>query len=154
MRFFVIALLLSSCSFKQFYPTTGAIVGGAAGGALGGPLGGGLGAGGGALLGEVARGNAEIEEARDTINALSRGDVEALVSKGMEKHASGFESFTNYVKRVLMIAGVLLCLYLVVPVFVAKKCSKSEVTRSLTRPPMYTGGSQAYARPGGKGKSE
>ena len=146
MRALAILFLFSSCSMKQFYPTAGAVVGGAAG-SIAGPIGGGLGAGGGALLGEVARGNAEIEEARDTISALSRGDVEALVTKGMQEHASNFEIFTNFVKRVLMIAGVLLLAYLVVPVFVARKCSKSEVKKSITRPPIYVGGSHSYARP-------
>ena len=60
----------------------GAVVGGGVG-SLGGPSGAALGAGGGALLGEVAQGNAEIEEARETISALTHGDVEALVQKGM-----------------------------------------------------------------------
>ena len=91
-------LLLSSCSMKQWYPTMGAVVGGV-------PLVScwanriSIGAGGGALVGEVAKGNAEIEEARETISALTHGDVENLM-KGMEQHASGFESFTTTVKRI------------------------------------------------------
>ena len=48
---------------KQWYPTMGAVVGGGVG-SLAGPTGSALGAGGGALVGEVAKGNAEIEEAR------------------------------------------------------------------------------------------
>ena len=65
-----------------------------------GPTGSALGAGGGALVGEVAKGNAEIEEARETISALTHGDVETLIEKGMEQHASGFESFTTTIKRI------------------------------------------------------
>ena len=79
---------------KQWYPTMGAVVGGGVG--LVGPTGSALGAGGGALVGEVAKGNAEIEEARETISALTHGDVETLIEKGMEQHASGFESLHHY----------------------------------------------------------
>ena len=64
---------------KQWYPTLGATTAGATAGILGGgPLAIGLASGGGALAGEVAKGNAEIEEARETISALTHGDVEAL----------------------------------------------------------------------------
>lgn len=127
-------LALTGCSFKQFYPTMGAVVGGGVG-SLGGPSGAALGAGGGALLGEVAQGNAEIEEARETISALTHGDVEALVQKGMEKHATGFEAFTSTIKRILIGAAIVLACYLAIPIFVARQCSKSEVQRGLTNPP-------------------
>ena len=114
---------------KQFYPTAGAVAGGAVG-AIGGPGGAALGAGGGALLGEVARGNAEISEARDTINALTHGDVEKLVSKGMEKHKGSFEEFVTKIQRILFTVGICLIGYLAIPVFVAKRCAKSEVKKS------------------------
>ena len=97
---------LTGCSMKQWYPTMGAVVGGGAG-ALGGPGTAAVGAGGGALVGEVLQGNKEVEEAQETIDALTHGDVSALVAKGMEKHASGFEEFTSYVKRILIIAACL-----------------------------------------------
>jgi hypothetical protein len=122
---------------KQWYPTMGAVVGGGAG-SLGGPVGSALGAGGGALIGEVVKGNAEIEEARETISALSHGDVQKLVEKGMEQHASGFESFTTTIKRILIGAFVVLLCYLAIPIFVARKCSRSEAQKHLTRPPFPT----------------
>jgi hypothetical protein len=115
----------------------GAVVGGGAG-SLGGPVGSALGAGGGALIGEVVKGNAEIEEARETISALSHGDVQKLVEKGMEQHASGFESFTTTIKRILIGAFVILLCYLAIPIFVARKCSRSEAQKHLTRPPLPT----------------
>ena len=129
--------LLTGCSMKQWYPTMGAVVGGGAG-SLGGPIGSALGAGGGALIGEVVKGNAEIEEARETISALSHGDVQKLVEKGMEQHASGFESFTTTIKRILIGAFVVLLCYLAIPIFVARKCSRSEAQKHLTRPPFPT----------------
>ena len=122
---------------KQWYPTMGAVVGGGAG-SLGGPAGSALGAGGGALIGEVVKGNVEIEEARETISALSHGDVQKLVEKGMEQHASGFESFTTTIKRILIGAFVILLCYLAIPIFVARKCSRSEAQKHLTRPPCPT----------------
>ena len=127
-------LLLSSCSMKQWYPTMGAVVGGGVG-SLAGPTGSALGAGGGALVGEVAKGNAEIQEARETISALTHGDVETLIEKGMEQHASGFESFTTTIKRILIFAFIGLLCYLAIPIFVARRCSKSEVQKGLTNPP-------------------
>lgn len=146
-----VLLCISSCSMKQFYPTAGALVGGGVG-SLAGPVGAGLGGAGGALVGEVARGNKEIEEAKETISALTHGDVEALVAKGMSKQNGLFESFASGIKKLLIIVGVILAVYLFIPVFVARKCSQSEVSKSLTRAPFPTGGSQAYARPGGKKK--
>jgi hypothetical protein len=126
--------LLTGCSMKQWYPTMGAVVGGGVG-SLGGPTGSALGAGSGALIGEVAKGNAEIEEARETISALTHGDVETLIEKGMEQHASGFESFTTTIKRILIFAFIGLLCYLAIPIFVARRCSKSEVQKGLTNPP-------------------
>ena len=134
MIYFLPIVLLAGCSMKQWYPTMGAVVGGGVG-SLGGPTGSALGAGGGALIGEVAKGNAEIQEARETISALSHGDVQALVEKGMEQHASGFESFTNTIKRILIFAFIGLLCYLAIPIFVARRCSKSEVQKGLTNPP-------------------
>ena len=128
-----ILFYITSCSMKQFYPTAGALVGGATG-SLAGPIGAGLGGAGGALVGEVARGNEEIEEAKETITALSHGDVEALVAKGMSRQNGLFESFTSGIKKLLVIVGVILVAYLFIPVFVARKCSKQEA-KKLTQAP-------------------
>ena len=125
---------MSSCSMKQFYPTAGALVGGAGGGLLGGPVGAGFGGAGGALIGEVARGNETIVEAQETITALSHGDVEALVAKGVIEQNGLFQSFTDGIKKLLIIAGVLLLCYLFIPVFVAKRCSQQEAQK-ITRAP-------------------
>ena len=134
----LVIAILTSCSMKQWYPTMGAVVGGGAG-ALGGPGTAAVGAGGGALVGEVLQGNKEVEEAKETIDALTHGDVSALVQKGMEKHATGFEEFTSYVKRILIIAACILAAYLSIPIFIARKtaetCSKTAAERHMTKPP-------------------
>lgn len=131
---FLTVLLACSCSMKQWYPSMGAVVGGGVG-SLAGPTGSALGAGSGALIGEVAKGNAEIAEARDTISALSHGDVEALVAKGMVKHQTSFDSFVLKIQRLLLIVGACLIVYLAIPVFVAKRCAQTETKKSLTRAP-------------------
>tara|TARA_R110000851_G_scaffold9429_2_gene35094 strand:+ start:4330 stop:4800 length:471 start_codon:yes stop_codon:yes gene_type:complete len=137
----LVIVTLTSCSMKQWYPTMGAVVGGGAG-ALGGPGIAAVGAGGGALVGEVLQGNKEVAEAKETIDALTSGDVSALVEKGMAQHASGFEEFTSYIKRILIIAACILAVYLSIPIFVARKtaetCSKTAAEKHLTRPPFPT----------------
>ena len=134
-------LLLAGCSMKQWYPTMGAIAGGGAG-ALGGPGIAAVGAGSGALVGEVLQGNEEVKEARETIDALTHGDVQALVEKGMAQHATGFDEFTSTIKKILMVAACALAAYLLIPIFIARKtaetCSKTEAEKHLTRAPFPT----------------
>jgi len=134
MRFLLIILLFSSCSMKQWYPTIGAGVGGGTGSMLG-PGGAVAGSVAGTLVGEVVKGNAQIKEQADTIRLLGQGDVEELVAQGMAEHKTGFTEFTDSIKRILMIAGILLGCYLAIPIFVAKRCSKTEIERGLTKAP-------------------
>lgn len=130
----ITVMLSCSCSMKQFYPTGGALLG-AGVGSLAGPGGAALGGGGGALLGEVARGNAEIEEARETIDALTHGDVSELVEQGLGEHKSSFDEFVSKIQRILLIVGICLICYLAIPVFVARRCAKQEAEKTLTRAP-------------------
>lgn len=127
-------MLSCSCSMKQFYPTGGALLG-AGVGSLAGPAGAALGGGGGALLGEVARGNEEIEEARETIDALTHGDVSKLVEQGLGEHRSSFDEFVSKIQRILLVVGICLICYLAIPVFVARRCAKQEAEKTLTRAP-------------------
>ena len=134
MRFLFSGLFLfTSCSMKQFYPTAGAIVGGGVG-SIAGPAAGAVGAGGGALLGEVARGNAEIQETKEKLEALTHGDVSALVEAGLSEHKSGFESFTASIKKILVVAAAILMIYLAIPILVAKKCSQTEAIKATRAP--------------------
>ena len=139
MRAFLtfMALIYSGCSLKQFYPTAGALVGGGAGALTGNPAIAGLTAGSGALMGEMAKGNEELEEAKETITALSHGDVQALVQQGLTEQNGLFESFTSGIKKLLVVVGVILVAYLFIPVFVARKCSQQEA-KKLTRAPFPT----------------
>ena len=126
-------LLTQSCTVSQWYPVAGAVAGGASGSILG-PAGGGIGAGMGYAGGKTAQMMSENEDLKETITALSHGDVEALVAKGVSEQNGLFQSFTDGIKKLLIIAGVLLLCYLFIPVFVAKRCSQQEAQK-ITRAP-------------------
>ena len=127
-------LMFSGCSLRSTYPTLGAIAGGGVG-SLGGPGGSALGAGIGAVSGEALKNADALKDANQKIEALTHGDVSALVAQGMAEHQSGFAEFTSYIKRILIGSAILLGAYLAIPIFVAKRCAKSEVTKSATRAP-------------------
>ncbi len=134
----VLAICLTSCSLRSIYPTLGGIAGGGVG-SLGGPGTAALGAGAGVLAGEALKNKDALIEAEETIEALSHGDVSALVAQGMAEHKTGFESFTSYIKKILIGAAVLLGGYLGIPIFIAKRtarqCSQTEAIKHATRPP-------------------
>ena len=94
-----------------------------------------MGAGIGAVSGEALKNADALKDANQKIEALTHGDVSALVAQGMAEHQSGFAEFTSYIKRILIGAAILLGAYLAIPIFVAKRCAKSEVTKSATRAP-------------------
>ena len=138
----LVLAFLTSCKASSWYPVMGSVAGGATGAVTGGPVGAGVGSGIGYAGGKTAQLMQENEDLSETVNALTHGDVSALVAKGMEKHASGFEEFTSYVKRILIIAACLLAAYLSIPIFVARKtaetCSKTAAERHMTKPPFST----------------
>ena len=129
---------MTGCSFRSIYPTLGGIAGGGVG-SIGGPGTAALGAGAGVLAGEALKNKDALIEAEETIEALSHGDVSALVAQGMAEHKTGFEKFTSTIKNILIGAAVLLGGYLAIPIFVAKRtarqCSQTEAIKHATRPP-------------------
>jgi hypothetical protein len=135
----LLLICLTGCSLRSTYPTLGGVIGGSAGTLAGGPVVGGLSAGAGVLAGEALKNKDALIEAEETIEALSHGDVSALVAQGMEEHKSGFAEFTSYVKKILIGAAVLLGCYLAIPIFIAKRtarqCSKTEAEKHMTRAP-------------------
>ena len=127
-------LLFFGCSLRSTYPTLGGIAGGGVG-SLGGPGSAALGAGAGVLAGEALKNADKLVEAEEKIEALTHGDVSKLVAQGMAEHQSGFDQFTNNIKRWLMWAAIGLGAYLAIPIFVARKCSRTEALKNQTRPP-------------------
>jgi len=124
-------LLFTGCSLRNL-ATPAATISGAAVGSIGGPGGAALGAGVGYAGGKIYELTDENEE---LVEAITHGDVEGIVHAKMREHASGFEEFTTYIKRILIGAACILGVYLTIPIFVARRCSKSEVQKGLTNPP-------------------
>lgn len=124
-------LLFGGCSLKNFYPLAGA-VGGASAGSLGGPVTAGLGAGAGWAAGEIAKGNEDLEEAQETIQALTTGDVDALVElKLQEKKDSGFfDSILDGVYDILKIGVIIIAAWMIVQLWISRhihtKVKKNE----------------------------
>lgn len=134
----VFSLLLASCKMSSWYPVTGSVVG-AAGGSLGGPGGAALGSGLGYATGKTAQMMSENEDLKETVNALTHGDVSKLVDQGLKQHQSGFDEFTSSIKKILTVAAAVLLAYLCIPIFLARKtathCARAEARKQLTRAP-------------------
>jgi hypothetical protein len=129
--FIALLLSLSSCSMRSLV-TPAATITGAAVGSLGGPGGAALGAGTGYAAGRIY----ELDdEKKELVDSITKGDVSAIVASGLQEHQSGFEEFTGSIKSILMIAGSVLLAYLMIPIFLAKKCAKLEAKKCMTRPP-------------------
>ena len=93
---------------RKFYPLGGSIVGGAAG-SIGGPVSAGLGAGAGWTVGELAKGDAELTEAKETIKAITTGDVQSLVERLMEKIKVILEWYSSLPSRAKAVTLICVC---------------------------------------------
>lgn len=139
MRYVVLLIMFTSgCGLKTFAPAIGGGIGagvGSLGGIPGSVAGGTLGAGAGQIIKEVS----ENEKTKKTLEAISHGDVQALVSAQMSDHASGFDEFKNTILNILKIAGACLLAYLTIPLWVARKtatqCARTEAQKHATRAP-------------------
>jgi len=131
-------LLVMGCKASSWYPVMGSVAGGASGAVLG-PAGGAVGAGVGYAGGKTAQMMTENEDLKETVDALTHGDVNKLVQKGLESQASGYEEFTDSVKKILTVAGSVLLAYLCIPILLARKtatqCARKEAEKHLTRIP-------------------
>jgi len=125
MRISLLAMLtmLTGCSRTGFYAPLGATVGGAVG-AVGGPVA----SGGGALIGwSVGKGAALVETNKNlvsTVDALSRGDVSAIVSAQMKGQQSTIEKATDTIWTSLKVAAFVVLGFLTIPLFITRSNSK------------------------------
>lgn len=76
-------LFLTSCSISQWYPITGAVIG-AGGGSVAGAGGAMAGAAGGFAVGKGAQLYTDNEELVETVEALSKGEVDELVASKLK----------------------------------------------------------------------
>ena len=120
---FAMLTMLTGCSRTGFYAPLGATVGGAVG-SVGGPVA----SGGGALLGwSVGKGAALVETNKDlvqTVDALSRGDVSAIVSAQMKGQQSTFENAMDTIWLALKVAAFVVLGFLLIPLFITRSNSK------------------------------
>ena len=110
-------LACSGCTLSQWYPVTGAVVG-ATGGSIAGPGGAAIGTAAGYGVGKGAQLMSENEELAETVEALTKGDVDELVAerlkdglkKGMENQkgaiASAMDGVYDFIK--LCMLGIVL----------------------------------------------
>ena len=121
------AICLSSCSLKKFYPLGGAVVGGSAG-SIGGPVSAGLGAGAGWTVGELAKGDADLKQAQQTIKALTTGDVDTLVQQRLEdaKNNGFFDGILDEVYGLLKICVIGLSAWVVIPLLYTRHVHKKQ----------------------------
>jgi hypothetical protein len=120
-------LSLSSCSIKKFYPLGGAVVGGSAG-SIGGPVSAGLAAGAGWTVGELAKGDADLREAQQTIKALTTGDVDTLVQRRLEdaRNNGFFDGILDEVYGLLKICVIGLSLWVIIPLLYTRHVHKKQ----------------------------
>jgi len=128
--------LLAGCSKSKMSTFTGSTIGATGGAVVGGP--GGAAAGSMVCYGAcVVYDWATTEENQQTVkdlNNLSKGDIAAIVADHMTEQNNGLGKFLTDLKKILMLAAAGLAVYLSIPFFYARQCSKT-VEKKLTRPP-------------------
>ena len=119
---FVVLLLLFGTGCASMLPIGGAMVG-AGGGALGGPGTAALGAGAGYGLGEMGRQSIEgkdiendIDRIGRQVDALSRGDVDALIAARFDEEEGFFDGMVNDLYELLKVCGIIGALLFLVPI--------------------------------------
>lgn len=101
------------------------MVGGATG-SLGGPVTAGLGAGAGWATGEIAKGDAELTEAKETIEALSHGDVEKLLEIERKGQKGILQQIEDGIWNTVKIVGLIILLLVGGTIFYTRiKCKKT-----------------------------
>ena len=125
--------VLSSCSMRTFYPTIGAVVGGAGGGLSGGPLGAAAGAGTGAAIGQIAKGEGDVqaakEETKEVIKAISEGDVKRMIEIQAGEQKGTFDKVIDGIYKVLWLLGIGAALWFILPIIWAKSHVKKAVAK-------------------------
>lgn len=135
MKYLLIVMVFftASCSMRTFYPTLGGVVGGAAG-SMGGPVTAAAGAGVGVMAGEMAKGNDELKQAKQTISALSKGDVEGLIAAGIGKQRGFMDEALDAVYGMIKLCLIGVLLYATVPIlytrFVHKKHTNGNIKKN------------------------
>lgn len=137
-------LILAGCtSLQRVYPLTGATVGGGVG-AIGGPATGAVGAAAGYAFGEILatdqtieKKDDEIEKAKETIEALTKGDVSAILEQRLsEAQTSWADSILKEVWGMGKLALFFVVLWIIVPIVWSKfdiKRTRQKIEESVKK---------------------
>ena len=118
-------LFLGGCSFRALYPTAGAVIGGGAGSVIG-PVGGAIGAGAGAATGQLLAGDEELQDAKDTITAISRGDVEGMLAAATGKQKGFVDEAIDGVVGFVKLCLIFLVLWNLIPIIYTRYIHKKH----------------------------
>lgn len=120
----LLLITLSGCSVKSFYPIIGGTVGAAGGAVVGGPGGAALGGFSGVAAGELAKKDGqleEVEEALETAEAISKGDVEKILEIHASEQKGLYEQLVDGVYDILKISAFGMALYFVFQFWYGRK---------------------------------
>ena len=122
-----LVLCLSGCSKSKVAPFVGSAVGAGAGGAVGGI--------GGAVVGSsVGYGAGVVYDwgTTETPTGHTNAQIAQIVASQMSEHKSGLAQFMQDLKKIIMWVAVGLGIYLTLPYFMTRKCTK-EINDKLDR---------------------
>ena len=124
---FAISLLfLGGCSLRPLYAPMGGALGAAAGGAVGGVGGAFLGGGAGAATGGLLAGEDELQDAKDTITAISRGDVEGMLAAATGKQKGFVDEAIDGVIGFVKLCLIFLVLWNLIPIIYTRYIHKKH----------------------------
>ena len=141
----ILLFLATSCSWKTLAPTGGAVVGGGLGALGGNPATAMLGAGVGAGVGQIVKESESNDKVDALVGVITKGDVEGLLEQQLEEHQSGFTDFVDQVQKIMIICACCMGVYLLIPVFITRKCQleAKKAKESATRAP-FRGSRPSY----------
>ena len=124
---FAISLLfLGGCSLRPLYAPMGGALGAAAGGVVGGVGGAFLGGGAGAATGGLLAGEDELQDAKDTITAISRGDVEGMLAAATGKQKGFVDEAIDGVVGFVKLCLIFLVLWNLIPIIYTRYIHKQH----------------------------
>lgn len=126
----VVFFLISMTSCTSLYPIGGAVIGGAGGSFLG-PAGAAVGSGAGAAAGQILAKESDLKEAKETIKALSEGDVQKMIELQAGQQKGTFDKVVDGIYRLLYLGGICMILWFVIPWIWARKHVKKTVEKHL-----------------------
>ena len=126
----VVFFLISATSCASLYPIGGAVIGGAGGSFLG-PAGAAVGSGAGAAAGQILAKESDLKEAKETIKALSEGDVQKMIELQAGQQKGTFDKVVDGIYRLLYLGGICMILWFVIPWIWARKHVKKTVEKHL-----------------------